>query len=102
MVEEVQGMIDQFYDFCYRFYTETDEEAEELTEIFKSFDASAILDAIEAAGAAVKSLGDFTGFVLDGKPNVSFKIVEPAKTETKVKAKTVDETIHDFLSALGL
>ena len=100
MIKDLDAILDQLYDFLLTYYVENEEDEAILSEAFKEVDAKEILDGIEQLGALTKSLNDFTGFNLGGKPKVSFKIVEP--TTARKAEKTPDEAIQNFLKSIGL
>jgi hypothetical protein len=99
MVKDLDAILDQLYDFLLTYYVENEEDEAVLSEAFKDIEASTIIDYIEQLGALTKSVNDFVGFNLGGKPKVTVKFVEP---ETKISEKNADEAIQNFLKSIGL
>ena len=102
-VADMQDILDLLHDFCIEYYCDSNEDINEVEEVFDEFTAEKVIEIVEEAGAAVlkfdeqlKDIEKMFGTFPFGKSTVELKVDKDA---TPADA---DAVIGKFLKSIGL
>ena len=103
-IKDMQDILDAVHDFCIEYYCDSNEDIDEVEEIFKEFTGERAVNMIEETGAALLEFENRMkniGKMFDLDPASSFDS-NHSEVEIKINKDATEEIIDKFLKSIGL